>query len=64
MLYQTEQKMLYGHEETLEALEDIEKGRILAGEKVMNWLASWGDKDELELPDASGRRKTHALPIP
>ena len=39
------------HEETLEALEDIEGGRVIAGEEVMNWLASWGDEDELKHPD-------------
>ena len=43
--------MIRRHEETLEALEDIEGGRIVAGEEVINWLASWGDKDELTPPN-------------
>jgi predicted transcriptional regulator len=36
--------------ETLEALEDIESGRIVDGEKVLDWLAGWGTDDETEAP--------------
>ncbi|MCI5142354.1 MAG: CopG family transcriptional regulator [Candidatus Electrothrix sp. ATG1] len=42
--------MICQHEDTLEALEDIESGRVVAGEEVISWLASWGDEDELEPP--------------
>ena len=45
------EKMIRRHEETLEALEDIEGGRVIADKKVINWLASWGDKDELTPPN-------------
>ena len=45
-----EKEVARRHEETLEALEDIETGEIVDGEKVMSWLASWGTDDELELP--------------
>ena len=45
-----EKKKIRRHEETLEALEDIECGRVVAGEEVMSWLASWGDENELEPP--------------
>jgi predicted transcriptional regulator len=36
--------------ETLEALEDIESGRIVDGEKVLDWLAGWGTDDETAAP--------------
>ncbi len=32
--------------ETLEALEDIESGRVVDGKKVMTWLKSWSKEDE------------------
>ncbi len=38
-------------EQTIEALEDIEAGRVVDGEKVMNWLSSWGSEDEQEQPE-------------
>ena len=37
-------------QETLEALEDIEAGRVVEGESVMNWLSGWGADDETEPP--------------
>ncbi len=37
-------------EETLEALEDIEAGRVVDGKKVMTWLKSWGKEDESPPP--------------
>ena len=37
-------------EETLEAIEDIESGRIVDGYKVLAWLASWGSETELDPP--------------
>ena len=45
-----EKKIALRHEQTLEALEDIEADRIIDGEEVMDWLSSWGSKDELEPP--------------
>jgi predicted transcriptional regulator len=36
--------------ETLEALEDIESGRIIDGEKVLDWLTGWGTDDETAAP--------------
>jgi addiction module RelB/DinJ family antitoxin len=36
--------------ETLEALEDIESGRTVDGEKVLDWLAGWGTNDETAAP--------------
>jgi len=37
-------------QETLEAIEDIEAGRTVAGDKVLSWLDSWGTDDEKEPP--------------
>ena len=45
-----EKELSQRREETLEALEDIEAGRVVNGDDVMNWLASWGTDDELEPP--------------
>lgn len=45
-----EKEVARRHKETLEALEDIETGEIVDGDKVMSWLASWGTDDELEPP--------------
>ncbi|MEX1330585.1 MAG: hypothetical protein AB1Z29_27620 [Desulfobacterales bacterium] len=38
------------HQQTLEALEDVEAGRVADGKKVLDWLAGWGDDDEQEPP--------------
>lgn len=38
------------HEETLEALDDLATGRSVSGDKVMNWLASWGSETEQDAP--------------
>ena len=38
------------HQQTLEALEDVEVGRVVDGKKVLDWLAGWGDDDEQEPP--------------
>jgi predicted transcriptional regulator len=35
-------------EETKEGLADIQAGRVVDGEEVMAWLASWGTENELE----------------
>lgn len=37
-------------EETLEAMEDIEAGRVVHGDNVMSWLAGWGTDAEDEPP--------------
>jgi putative addiction module CopG family antidote len=36
--------------DTLEALEDVKAGRLIDGERVDAWLASWGTEHELEPP--------------
>lgn len=46
-----ERELARRREETLEALEDIEAGRVVDGNDVMAWLASWGKDDELEPPE-------------
>ena len=38
------------HQQTLEALEDVEAGRVVDGKKVLDWLAGWGDDYEQEPP--------------
>ncbi len=40
--------------ETLEALADVEAGRVVEGERVMVWLDSWGSDDELAPPPQCG----------
>ncbi|MCP4049824.1 MAG: transcriptional regulator [bacterium] len=45
-----EKELMRRREETLEALEDIEAGRIVEGQKVLNWIESWGTDDEKEPP--------------
>lgn len=45
-----EREIARKHEETLEALEDIEAGDIIDGDKVISWLAGWGTEDELDPP--------------
>ena len=36
--------------ETLEAIDSISKGDVVDGERIHDWLNSWGTNDELELP--------------
>ncbi len=43
-----EKELIRRREESLEALEDIAAGRVVEGEKVMNWLADWGTDHEQE----------------
>ena len=45
-----EKEMTRRRQETLEALEDIEAGRVVDGKKMMNWLSGWGTDDEQEPP--------------
>ncbi|MEA3468100.1 MAG: type II toxin-antitoxin system RelB/DinJ family antitoxin [Thermodesulfobacteriota bacterium] len=45
-----EKELSRRREETLEAIEDIESGRIVDGDEVMAWLASWGSEAELDPP--------------
>jgi len=45
-----ERELARRKEETLEAIEDIETGRVVDGAEVMAWLASWGTESELEPP--------------
>ncbi len=37
-------------QDTLEALESVQEGRVFEGEAVHTWLASWGRQDELSPP--------------
>jgi thioredoxin reductase (NADPH) len=45
-----EKELARRREETVEALEDIETGRIADGDKVLDWLSGWGTNDEQEPP--------------
>jgi predicted transcriptional regulator len=45
-----EKEMVRRRQETLEALEDIEAGRVMDGKKVLSWLSGWGTDDEQEPP--------------
>lgn len=45
-----EKERVHRRTETLEALADVEAGRVVEGEKVMDWLDSWGSEDELAPP--------------
>ena len=36
--------------DTLEGLEDIKNGRVIEGEKVLEWIESWGTDNELDMP--------------
>jgi len=36
--------------ETMEALTDMEAGVVVDGARVRDWIASWGNADELEHP--------------
>ena len=37
-------------EETREALADVEAGRLVEGDAMMDWLESWGGDNECEPP--------------
>jgi predicted transcriptional regulator len=45
-----EKEIILRRQETLEAIEDIEAGRVVDGKKVLNWLSDWGTDDEQEPP--------------
>lgn len=36
--------------ETLAAMESVAQGKVVAGQAVHSWLASWGSVDELRPP--------------
>ena len=36
--------------DTLEALDDVNNGRVIDGEEVLTWIESWGTDSELEMP--------------
>ena len=38
------------YRETLEGLRDVEAGRVIYGDKVVEWIESWGSDDELPPP--------------
>ncbi len=37
-------------QETQEALDDLNAGRVVDGDEVMRWLESWGTEEERALP--------------
>jgi predicted transcriptional regulator len=45
-----EKELQRRNEETLDALADIEAGLLVDGDKVLDWIASWGTEDEKEPP--------------
>jgi len=47
MLKKRKAQMLY---ETHEALAEVEAGNLIAGDKVLDWLDSWGEKNEKPSP--------------
>ncbi len=47
MLVKRKAQML---DETHEALAEVEAGNLIAGDKVLDWLDSWGDKNEKSSP--------------
>ena len=45
-----EEKKAQRLEETLEALADLEAGRVIDGDEMNRWIESWGTDNELEPP--------------
>lgn len=43
-------------EETLEALEQVERGEVIPGEAVHTWMRSWGSPDELPPPQVPKKK--------
>jgi len=39
--------------ETLEAMEAVAQGRVIAADQVHDWLRSWGTRDELPPPEVT-----------
>lgn len=37
-------------QQTLDALESVAKGKVIAAKEVHEWLNSWGTDNELEAP--------------
>lgn len=37
-------------QETLEALEDVRRGKVVEGDKVHAWMESWGTNKKLKTP--------------
>ena len=44
-----EKELAQRQRETMEAIEDIAAGRVVDGDKVMDWLDGWGSDDEQAL---------------
>jgi predicted transcriptional regulator len=36
--------------QTLDALESVDKGKVIAAKEVHEWLSSWGTDNELKAP--------------
>lgn len=45
-----EKELKRRNEETLDALTDIDAGLVVDGDRVLDWIASWGTDDEKEPP--------------
>ncbi len=45
-----EKERVSKREQTINAVKDVDEGRTVEGEKVMEWLSSWGSSEELEPP--------------
>lgn len=45
-----DKRQLERDKDTLEALADCEAGNLIDGDKVMEWLESWGTEDEKAPP--------------
>ena len=44
-----EKELAQRQRETMDAIEDIAAGRVVDGDKVMDWLDGWGSDDEQAL---------------
>ena len=45
-----EKEISFRLEETLEAIEGVRTGRVVDGDDVMAWLATWGTDEETDPP--------------
>lgn len=45
-----EKEMSKRREEAVDAIEEIDAGRTIDGDRVMDWLSGWGTKDEIPPP--------------
>jgi predicted transcriptional regulator len=45
-----EKEMSKRRKETLDAIEEVDAGDTIEGDRVMAWLSGWGTKDEIPSP--------------